>query len=196
MKFKPTGRVGSVVVELGPGDKAFPSPASLADATAPPAFNLKKILVAVDFSELARKAVHYGVAFAKQFGAQPILLHVIEPYPLVPEMDPVESESIREAKQDLDKLRVEICQTIPCQTVLRTGEPQLEIISAANELEADLIILGTHGRSGLARVLLGGTAEKVVRHAGCPVLVVREHEHDFLPGNVLRHSGNSATKGH
>ncbi len=64
--------------------------------------------------------------------------------------------------------------------VVRQGEPYLEILSVARELGMDLIILSTHGRTGLARVLMGSTTEKVVRHADCPVLVVREHEHEFL----------------
>jgi len=62
------------------------------------------------------------------------------------------------------------------------GDPAIGIIAVAKELKIDLIILSTHGRTGLERVLLGSTAEKVVRHAGCPVLIVREHEHEFVGG--------------
>jgi universal stress protein A len=69
---------------------------------------------------------------------------------------------------------------VPSRAVVQTGNPELAIVDAAKELGIDLIILSTHGRTGLSRVLLGSTAEKVVRHAGCPVLIVREHEHEFI----------------
>ena len=68
---------------------------------------------------------------------------------------------------------------MPFNAVVREGEPHSEIVAAAEELATDLIVLSTHGRTGIAHVFLGSTAEKVVRHAGCPVLIVREREHEF-----------------
>ncbi|MCX6926594.1 MAG: universal stress protein [Verrucomicrobia bacterium] len=65
---------------------------------------------------------------------------------------------------------------------MRQGDPPFGIVDTAKELGIDLIIISTHGHNGLERVLLGSTAEKVVRHAGCPVLVVRENEHEFIAG--------------
>ena len=77
-----------------------------------------------------------------------------------------------------------LCKSLPndvsFEQVLRVGNAHLEIVKAAKELAADLIIVATHGRSGLAHVFLGSTAERVTRHAGCPVLVVRENEREFV----------------
>jgi nucleotide-binding universal stress UspA family protein len=88
---------------------------------------------------------------------------------------------MREAgKKQLETLRRTIDAEIPSKTLLRVGSPQVEIINAAKESGIDVIILSTHGRTGLAHVFLGSTAERVVRHAGCPVLIVREEEHEFV----------------
>jgi universal stress protein A len=180
MKFKPTDRAGGVVVELGPGETQLPPLTAEQGTGALPVFKLKKILVPVDFSVCSKKALQYAVPFAKQFGAELILLHVIQPAPPILEMAPVTVESIEDAKRELEDLQRMIHGVVQSSTVLRDGQPHVEILEAAQELGSDLIILSTHGRSGLQRVLLGSTAEKVVRHAGCPVLVVREHEHEFI----------------
>jgi nucleotide-binding universal stress UspA family protein len=80
--------------------------------------------------------------------------------------------------------------------VVRNGSSAYqEIIGAATDGNVDLIIIGTHGRSGLAHVFLGSTAERVTRHAPCPVLVVREQEHDFVPGAEAR-SRSATERGH
>jgi nucleotide-binding universal stress UspA family protein len=71
---------------------------------------------------------------------------------------------------------------VPAETVVRNGTPSMEIVELANTLPADIIIISTHGRSGLKHVLMGSVAEHVVRHAPCPVLVVREREREFLAG--------------
>jgi universal stress protein A len=65
-------------------------------------------------------------------------------------------------------------------TLLRSGRPAYEIVEAAKRLDTDLIIISTHGHTGLKHVFLGSTAENVVRYAPCPVLTVREHEHEFV----------------
>jgi universal stress protein A len=173
MKFKPTNR-GGVVVEMGPQEEQMPAqPAAV--------FRLRKILVPVDFSEHSRKALEYAIAFAKQFGAELNLVHVVRPYPVGPEMAPVDIESVQDAKSELEVMRKQVAETVYCQTSMRTGDPCLEIIDAAKQLDVDLIIISTHGRTGLAHLVLGSTAEKLVRHADCPVLVVRREEHDFIP---------------
>jgi nucleotide-binding universal stress UspA family protein len=66
------------------------------------------------------------------------------------------------------------------ENVIRIGNPYREIVAAAKEMPADLIILSTHGHTGFSRMFMGSTAERVVRHASCPVLVVRENEHEFI----------------
>jgi len=166
-----------MVMELGPGE------ASLPDA---PVFQLKKILVPVDFSECSLKALQYAVAFARQFGAELSLLHVVEAYLPVPEMGAVDvaliqSQMREAAEKELEKLRQSLDAEVSPKAVLRLGNPYLETIRAAKELDTDVIILSTHGRTGLAHVFMGSIAENVVRHAPCPVLVVREQEHEFVP---------------
>jgi len=76
----------------------------------------------------------------------------------------------------LDGLHIEV----PFKAVVREGEPYAQIVAAAKELGIDLIVLSTHGRTGLAHVFMDSTAEKVVRYAPCPVLIVRQQEHEFL----------------
>ena len=75
-------------------------------------------------------------------------------------------------------------EQVPAQfranTLVRVGKPYHEITSAARELNIDLIVISTHGYTGLKHVVLGSTAERVIRHAPCPVLTVREREHDFV----------------
>jgi universal stress protein A len=147
---------------------------------------LKQILVPTDFSEPSLKAVRYAVRFAEQSGATIHLLYVIDrpafnhdfdAFPLVlpkPELS-------RTCKERLLSLAgTEIGELIPVHVQVRLGKPFREIVDAARETDADLIVIATQGHSGIKHVLLGSTAELVVRHAPCPVLVVREHEHEFL----------------
>jgi nucleotide-binding universal stress UspA family protein len=95
-------------------------------------------------------------------------------------MDRVDLESIQSAKANLEALCKSIGTAVESRVVVRTGDSHTEIVEAAKELGIDLIIMATHGRSGLAHVLLGSTVEKVARQASCPILIVREHEHDFI----------------
>lgn len=146
-------------------------------------FQLKRILVPVDFSNCSRKALDYARPFAKQFGAELILLHVMEPFVAlsVPEMLPEKTEwSAERVQGTLEELRAMVSDDIASRAMVRQGSPHVEIVDVARELDVDLIILSTHGRTGLDHVLLGSTAEKVVRRAACPVLIVREHEHEFI----------------
>jgi nucleotide-binding universal stress UspA family protein len=177
MKIKPTAKTGGVLVELAPEESQIP--AQLV-ATAP-AFKLQKILVPVDFSDCSKKALQYAIPFAKQFGAELLLLHVVEPYPIVPEMAPYDFETIHDGRQELLALQQTLGDVVPSTISLRKGTPHLEITEAARELGADLIIISTHGRKGLSRRVFGSTTEKVVRYAPCPVLIVRECERDFIP---------------
>jgi universal stress protein A len=170
MKIKPTSKPGGVVVELGPQERQIP-----AQTLSPsPLFNFKKILVPLDFSECSQKALQYATALARQFGAELELLHVVEPYPAVPEMYPIDVETVQDGKAELENLRGAIGRDVGSRISVRVGTPHLQIAEAARDLKADLIVISTHGRKGLSRAVLGSTTEKVVRHAPCPVLVVRE----------------------
>jgi nucleotide-binding universal stress UspA family protein len=169
MKIKPASKSGGVLVELAPEESQFPTQTP---------FNLKKILVPVDFSDCSKYALQYAASFAKQFGAELQLVHVVEPYPAVPEMYPIDVESLQDGKAQLDTLRESLGEDVRARVSLRTGQPYNEITQAAADGQADLIIISTHGRKGLTRMLLGSTTEKVVRQAPCPVLVVRQPNTD------------------
>jgi universal stress protein A len=141
---------------------------------------MKRILVPVDFSECSKKAVTYAAAFAKQFDAELILLHVVQPYPIVPEMATVDVDMVQEGRKQREVLRLTIGDALPVSTAMRSGPAAAEIVRAARELGSDLIVLSTQGHTGITRVILGSTAEQVVRLAPCPVLVVRQKEHEFV----------------
>jgi nucleotide-binding universal stress UspA family protein len=189
MKLKVAPRSDSIVMEVETREEELPP-------IAVPELNLKKILLPVDFSDCSQKALHYAISFARQFQAQLLLLHVLESVYPPPELLVVDSSALdsrvrEEAQRQLAAWAKEV-PGIPLRTVIRSGNPHLEIVAAAQENNTDLIILGTHGRSGMAHLFLGSTAERVVRRAPCPVMVVREREHDFIKmpkaGTVTRRS--------
>jgi universal stress protein A len=176
MKIRPANKRRGVLLELGPNESRLPSDTL---------FRLKRILVPVDFSACSKKALAYAVPFAKQFGAEIVLTYVVQPVIPVPEMTAVDTTAtlaqMREAgTSELEKLRLSIADEVKVATVLRIGHPAHEIVQAAAEADADLILLSTHGRTGLGRVFFGSVAEHVTRYAGCPVLTVREREHEFV----------------
>ena len=156
-------------------------------AETPSPFTLKKVLVPVDFSPCSRKALQYAVAFARQFRAHLTLLHVLPAnYFIGSEFGPIDfplpEKELREgSERELAAVAArEVGTAAPVETVLRQGQPVQEIVRFASEADIDLILLSTHGRTGLKHVLMGSVAENVVRYSPCPVLVVREFEHEFL----------------
>lgn len=199
MKFKPSKDGKKLSVEL---DAAEPIPVG----TLSPAFNLNRILVPIDFSECSRKALTYALSFARQFGASIELIYVVETPPPIPGLMDFPQPNVSAAKaarEKLAELTLDLDATVRISARTDLGIPHEEIIRAAEEQNIDLIILGTHGRSGLRRFFLGSTTDRVLRHAGCPVLVVREHEHEFIPDAQVpaaksqgrRTSSPTATKG-
>ena len=150
---------------------------------------ITRVLCPIDFSEFSTKALDYALAFAEQFQASVVLVHVVEPavypetYMLVPPaLHEMNQDLVKAGAKRLDKLSQErIADGILAQAQVRLGRPHFEICEAAKSLQADLIIIATHGYTGLKHVLLGSTAERVVRHAPCPVLTVRAPEHEFVP---------------
>jgi universal stress protein A len=180
MKIKPIDKAGGVIVELGAREPSLPLQETGTVAESPPVFRLKKILVPLDFSSCSNKALQYAIPFARQFGAELVLAHVIQPYLPLSEVAPLEAESAAYARENLAALQKAVGDAVPSRILLRWGDPHREIIDVAKEFGIDLIILSTHGHTGLEHLLLGSTTEKVVRHAGCPVLIVREHEHEFV----------------
>lgn len=152
------------------------------------ALEIKKILVPIDFSDYSKNALKYAVNFSSQFNADMILVYVIEPVIYPPDfsmgqiaLPSVNTEWDLKAKEELDKLsKSEIPPEINVTTILKTGKPFFEIIETAAEENVDLIIIATHGHTGVEHILFGSTAEKVVRKAPCPVLTLREPIKGFM----------------
>jgi nucleotide-binding universal stress UspA family protein len=152
--------------------------------------HLKNILVATDFSDCSDSALRYGRELAHRFGARLHVLHALEVPPLQlvgtealvtisPELR-VEIEG--EARAKLDTLVTpDDRRTLRAATAIRDRQTPTEAITRyATDEKVDLIVLGTHGRHGVSRLLMGSVAEKVVRSAPCPVLTVRRQERDFV----------------
>ena len=150
--------------------------------------NLKKILVPIDFSEFSKNALKYAVPFAKQFNAEIVLLYVVEPtiYPADFSfgqigLPGIEEEMRKRGTEELRKLATsEIQDIVKSRTRVETGKAFTEINRVAKEESADLIIIATHGHTGIEHAIFGSTAEKVVRKAPCPVLSIRTPEHEFV----------------
>ena len=152
---------------------------SLAQATLPKSARIETIVVPTDFSARSKEAVHYASAIATDYGARLCLVFVYEPLMIVEGLEAY--AVVRSNKQMLKRVRErlatfardEIDEAIPVQSEIRIGKPHREIVAAAKEEGADLIVIATHGYTGLKHAFIGSTAERVVRHASCPVLVVR-----------------------
>lgn len=139
---------------------------------------IREILTSTDFSEESHGGVCYAVALAKKLNAAVTLLHVIEPPPRMAGMEDValtreDSEMTALARVQLQRLaKRESEGSLQLTSCVRTGKPFHAITTVACERAADLIVLATHGYTGVKRALLGSTAERVVRHGPCPVLTV------------------------
>ena len=151
--------------------------------------NLKKILSPVDFSEPSNAALISAVELAEQYSASIILVHAIneiDPTPSpsytlthhlmdqIPQIMGQMTENAHKAMQDLIKNHFD--QRIPAEHRVVIGDPAESIVQLAENEEADLIVMATHGRSGLKGLFFGSVAEKVVRSAACPVLTMRYKE--------------------
>jgi nucleotide-binding universal stress UspA family protein len=143
---------------------------------------VRRVLVPTDFSDNSAPAVRYAAEIAEKFGAELVLLHVVQDLALVLP-DAVMPTAV--ATPNLDDMIAAAKTGIANQVAalglakfnpkgeVRVGSPATEIVAAAADLHADLLCISTHGRTGLAHFLLGSVAERIVRHASCPVLVVR-----------------------
>jgi nucleotide-binding universal stress UspA family protein len=186
MKIKPATKRGQIIVELNSKDESILVNGQNADQKPSP-FKLKRILVPIDYSACSKKALRYAIPLARQFSASLTLLHVVQAsYPVGGEFATMDYTLCEKELCDLTEkqlavmAREEIPDDVPAAALVRKGYPVQQIIDAARDLEIDLIILSTHGHTGLKHVFLGSTAENVVRRAPCPVLVVREQEHEFV----------------
>jgi nucleotide-binding universal stress UspA family protein len=156
---------------------------------------MKTILHPTDFSVPSAYALEYAVACARKFEAKLYLLHVIPdiqigtyfglstiptPPQLLIDFDKIMMDIEKQVSQALEEaLPPEVRRTIPLECLIRHGAPFLEIIRCAEQIGADMIVCGTHGRTGLKQAIIGTVAEKVVRKSRCPVLSVRHPEQKF-----------------
>ena len=141
--------------------------------------SIKRILVPTDFSEYSMQAITYASELARRFAAELHLLHVAVPLAMpMPYMGTVSDEVFdpeKSATKALTELEHPAFETLsPVQRIVRTGTPFVEIVRHAKENDVDLIVMGTHGRTGLVHALIGSVAERVVRHAATNVYVVRQ----------------------
>jgi nucleotide-binding universal stress UspA family protein len=151
--------------------------------------SIRRILCPVDFSESSTHAIEYALAFASAYRAELRLLHVVYPPSYGVGADGINIDITVQMTEHVEKTSREQLHALAenartswpeVTEEILTGVPFLEIIRSARAAQADLIVMGTHGRTGLAHALIGSVAERVVRKAPCPVLTVKHPEHDFV----------------
>jgi universal stress protein A len=152
----------------------------------PTPLSIQKILVPIDFSSLSKKAFAYALRLAQQFKTELTLIHVFEPA-VPPTFEGLQIATFPEedsagAEKNLKTLigSARAAGVVKAKSLFRRGFASHEIVEAAKELDSDLIVIATHGYTGWKHFAIGSTAERVVRAAPCPVLVVREKEHEFI----------------
>jgi nucleotide-binding universal stress UspA family protein len=184
MKARRTRNPGEVTLELDRRDEPLMDAATRMAVKSP--FKIKHILVPIDFSDCSKKALQYALPLAKEHQAAMTLLYVVPPAYGAGEYGGIDygqlEASMKEGgEKELAKLAVDEARgEVSADALVRVGSPALNIIEVARSLPADLIVISTHGRTGLKHVLLGSVTEYVVQRAPCPVFVVREREHEIL----------------
>lgn len=144
-------------------------------------FAPRMVLVPLDFSVLSDAALQRASQMGRQFGSKLVLVHAVEPiiqpveYAIVPaEMEEINMRQVSSCKTRLGKLQQRLDEEgVQCKVEVKLGRPWQVICDTAKRLRCDLIVIPTHGRSGLKHLFMGSTAERVVQHAPCSVLIVR-----------------------
>jgi nucleotide-binding universal stress UspA family protein len=155
---------------------------------------IRRILCPIDFSDYSRHALDHAVAIARWYESTITAMHVFSVGPVAayaPGMPGFQSIALTPA--DRDQLLVEMerfietasTPEIPIEAIIREGDTASEILSQATDLDADLLVMGTHGRSGFERLLLGSITEKVLRKATCPLLTVPRRHPDAVPASPV-----------
>ncbi|MBZ0200540.1 MAG: universal stress protein [Ignavibacteriaceae bacterium] len=148
-------------------------------------FKIKNILLPTDFSQLSLTAAEYAVALAIQYGAKVHILHVIEKTPPILAIrsldlseDKIKRSILNDAKNNLDEAvaKVKKGKKVLIEPVIKKGIDYLEIVKYSKDEKIDVIVIATHGRTGILHTLIGSVAEKVIRFAKCPVLVITPPE--------------------
>ncbi|MBM3779019.1 MAG: universal stress protein [Acidimicrobiia bacterium] len=150
--------------------------------------SISRILCPVDFSDASRHALDHAEALTRWFGARLTALHVVPPVPVVsPVADPLGLPPVPWRPEDLEALRTRVVRFAEqegnerAEAVCVEGNPAREVVRQAAALGADLVVMGSHGRSGAERLLMGSVAERVIRHAPCPVMTVPAMAPDAVP---------------
>jgi nucleotide-binding universal stress UspA family protein len=149
---------------------------------------IQGVLVPVDFSKESLLAAKFAASMAEEYKTRLYLLHVMEPvHPSlrghIADFEAFQQKMVKQAKEDLaNVIPKSVRDRIPVETILEVGHPTYLIVEKAKELGVDVIVIATHGRTGLAHVMLGSVAEKVIRHAPCPVFVVRNPKDKYVYG--------------
>lgn len=143
--------------------------------------SFQKVLVAIDEDPVAAHAAEVGTELARRLNAEVALIHVIDPALIFdPEAGISADELAQKAREDAARVvadfRARLHADARALGFAPLGPPGSEIVKAAKEWQADVIVIGSHGRRGITRALMGSVAEAVMRHAACPVLVVRAKE--------------------
>lgn len=149
---------------------------------------VRKILFPTDFSDFSKKALPYALSFAERYGAQLHVLHIFEQrihpsFYIVDKSTPFDlDDSLRGRALDaLDEFVYDdLRERIDFKCDVASGKPFVEIINYARKNEIDLIVIATHGLTGLENMIIGSTTERVVRRAPCAVLSIKDPEHEFV----------------
>jgi nucleotide-binding universal stress UspA family protein len=149
---------------------------------------LNKILCPTDFSDFSLYALDYALSFAEQYKAKLLLLHVVDVFlhdpayfaPYVPDRTMFSGYEENAHSRLKEIVEQKVPAGIETEILVKEGRAFVEIVRVAKEQKVDIIVMGTHGRTGLSHAMFGSTAEKVVRKAPCPVLSIKHPEHDFI----------------
>jgi nucleotide-binding universal stress UspA family protein len=155
---------------------------------------IRRILCPIDFSDYSRRALDHAVAIARWYGSTITVMHAFSAAPVAAYAPGAPGfESIVLTRADRDQLLAEMkrfietesAPKVPVEAVIREGSAVREILNQAADLKADLLVMGTHGRSGFERLLLGSVTEKILRKATCPVLTVPHRHPDAVPASPV-----------
>jgi universal stress protein A len=146
---------------------------------------IKSILCPVDFSDASKNAYRYACEFSKSMGSKVVLLNVVEPRPIAADMSlnyiPLEEDLAAAAREDFAPLVSEAqSKGVDISADVVIGIPAEVILQQIADLDASMLIMGSHGKTGLSRLLMGSVAEAVVRKANIPVLIVKATEKEFI----------------
>ncbi|NTW46595.1 MAG: universal stress protein [Chlorobaculum sp.] len=146
---------------------------------------IKSILCPIDFSDASKNAYRYACEFAKSMGSKVALLNVIEPRPIAADMSlnyiPLEEDLAAAAREDFIPMVDEAkAAGIDVSADVMIGMPAETILQQIADLDVSMLIMGSHGKTGLSRLLMGSVAEAVVRKANIPVLIVKANEKEFI----------------